>query len=149
MGFFDFQSVGQPQRSPSPPRKENGETGRRSRKRARTAECPCCQAPQPPPSAGGPFPCGQCQRCATSSSLCSKPGPGSSNSLSLGKGTTGEPQPTWTMAPGCPDQPDNPLESPTAQLNPSIQNETLPRPNKAQFLQVGIGTAKLGLMVLI
>ncbi|XP_023803057.1 zinc finger protein 541-like isoform X1 [Cyanistes caeruleus] len=56
------QTVSEPKRSQSPPRKENGETGKRSRKRARNAECPCCQAPQPPHLAGGPFPCGQCKR---------------------------------------------------------------------------------------
>ncbi|XP_023800261.1 zinc finger protein 541-like [Cyanistes caeruleus] len=56
------QTVSEPKRSKSPPRKENGETGKRSRKRARNAECPCCQAPQPPHLAGGPFPCGQCKR---------------------------------------------------------------------------------------
>ncbi|XP_015507908.1 zinc finger protein 541-like isoform X2 [Parus major] len=56
------QTVSEPKRSQSPPRKEDGKTGKRSRKRARNAECPCCQAPQTPHSAGGPFPCGQCKR---------------------------------------------------------------------------------------
>ncbi|XP_053859962.1 zinc finger protein 541-like [Vidua macroura] len=56
------QTVGEAKRNNSPPRKENGETGKRSRKRARSAECPCCQPHQPPHSAGGPFPCRQCKR---------------------------------------------------------------------------------------
>ncbi|XP_039945739.1 REST corepressor 2-like [Hirundo rustica] len=56
------QSVGKAERSKSPGRKENGERGKRSRKRPRKAECPCCPAPQPPRSAPGPFACRQCKR---------------------------------------------------------------------------------------
>nr|XP_030114471.1 zinc finger protein 541-like isoform X2 [Taeniopygia guttata] len=56
------QTVDKAKRSKSPPRKEDGEPGKRSRKRARSAECPCCQPQQPPHSARGPFPCGQCKR---------------------------------------------------------------------------------------
>ncbi|XP_064263150.1 zinc finger protein 541-like [Passer domesticus] len=40
------QTAGKRKRSKSPPRKETGETGKRSRKRAGSAECPCCQPRQ-------------------------------------------------------------------------------------------------------
>ncbi|XP_072778458.1 zinc finger protein 541-like isoform X2 [Taeniopygia guttata] len=56
------QTVAEAKRSKSPPRKENGEPGKRSRKRARSAECPWCQPQQPRHSARGPFPCGLCKR---------------------------------------------------------------------------------------
>ncbi|XP_064261365.1 zinc finger protein 541-like [Passer domesticus] len=56
------QTAGKRKRRKSPPRKETGETGKRSRKRAGSAECPCGQPRQPRQPAGGPFPCGQCQR---------------------------------------------------------------------------------------
>lgn len=144
-----MQSVGQAKRSTSPGSQEQGQTGKRSRRRARTAECPCCQPPQPPQPAGGPFPCGHCQRCGTSSSSCSQPGPWHSNRLTLSKGTTAQPQPTGSIAPGRPAQPHKPLQTQRAQLNPSTPNETLSCPNETQFIQGGIGAPKLGLVVLI
>ncbi|XP_051644069.1 zinc finger protein 541-like isoform X2 [Manacus candei] len=56
------QTVGRPKKSKSPPKEENGEMEKRSRRRPRSTVCPCCKSPQPPRSAGGLFPCRTCKR---------------------------------------------------------------------------------------